>query len=143
MGTPVTKKVETAAKTKKGSNAPRQKDPLEQSIALIISSWDVFEALWEAQNDVLHGGDNALQEAEHNAIDSRLLQFKRESHLLLWQCDRQFINKPELVILNWPKKKKKERLLNLEHLHRVYVTELKREAEHLRPITDFFKPKRD
>jgi hypothetical protein len=130
-------------KPKKGSNTPRQKDALEQSIALITSSWDVFEALWEARNDVLHGGDNALQEAENNAIDSRLLQFKRESHLLLRQCNRHFINKPELVILNWPKKKKKERLLNLERLHRVYVTELKREAEHLRPITDFFKPKRD
>ena len=116
------------------SNAPRQKDALEQSIALITSSWDVFEALWEARNDVLHGGDNALQEAENNAIDSRLLQFKRESHLLLRQCNRHFINKPELVILNWPKKKKKERLLNLERLHRVYVIELKREAELLRPI---------
>jgi hypothetical protein len=38
--------------------------------------------------------------------------------------------------------KKKSRLMNLEKLHRIlYLTELKREAELLRPITDFFKPK--
>jgi hypothetical protein len=129
------KKWKPLPKPKMGSKTPRQKEALEQSVALIKSSWDVFEALWEARNDVLHGGENALKEAENDATaDSRLLQFKRESHLLLRQCDRHFINMPELVILNWPKKKKKERLLNLERLHRVYVIELKREAELLRPI---------
>ena len=135
MGSLVTKKWKPLPKPKKGSKTPHQKHALEQSIALIKS-------LWEARNEVLHGGENALKEAEDNATDSRLLRFKRESHLLLRQCDRHFINKPELVILNWPKKKKKERLFNLERLHRVYVTELKRETELLRPITDFFKPKR-
>lgn len=42
------------------SKAPWQKDALEQSILLIKAAWDVFEALWEAWNEIIHSRDNML-----------------------------------------------------------------------------------
>jgi hypothetical protein len=120
--------------------APRQKDALEQSVSLIRASWDVFESLWEARNEILHSGENMLTEAEMNSTDIRLVQFRRNCHTLLRACDWAFINKPEVQILNWSREKKRQRLYNLERLHRVYLTELKRESERQRPITDFFQP---
>lgn len=37
-----------------------KKDAMEQVITLITCSWDVFEALWEARNNILHGDENVL-----------------------------------------------------------------------------------
>jgi hypothetical protein len=87
-------------KQSNSSKTPRQKDALEQSIALVRSSWDIFEEMWEARNTILHGRENMLTEAELTATETRLLQFHRESHLLLRECDRKYIDKPILTILN-------------------------------------------
>jgi ribonuclease HI len=127
-------------KKKSDSKAPRQKDALEQSISLIKASWDVFEALWEARNEILHNGENMLTEAEMNSTELRLLQFRRNCNTLLRECDRAFIDKPEIQIMNWSPEKKRRRLFNLEKLHRIYLTELKRESERQRPITYYFQP---
>jgi hypothetical protein len=120
--------------------APRQKDALEQSVSLIRASWDVFESLWDTRNEILHSGENMLMEAEMNATEIRLIQFRRNCHTLLRECDWAFIDKPEVQILNWSREKKRHRLYNLERLHRVYLTELKKESERQRPITYFFQP---
>jgi hypothetical protein len=84
-----------------------------------------------------------LTEAEDSSTNSRLLEFRNDGHHLLRECDRGMINQPAIDILQWSRKRKRERLKNLERMHRVYVTELKREAESLHPITNYFKSKRD
>jgi hypothetical protein len=109
---------------------------------LIRGSWDVFEAMWTARNNILHGSDSMLAEAEDNYTNARLLRFRRESAFLLGQADQVHINISEVTILGWNRKKKQKRLRLLERLHKLHVMELKREASRLQPITAFFKPKR-
>jgi hypothetical protein len=129
-------------KTDKNGKKQYQKDPLEQSVSLIRTSWEIFEKLWETRNSILHDEENVLKEAIHNRIDSRLLEFRRDRDDLLRRSDHHLINIPAITILNWSAKTKKLRLQNLEKLHRVYIMELKRESERLQCITDFFEPKR-
>lgn len=43
----------------------------------------MFEAMWTARNNTLHGEDSHLIEREDGATISRLLQFHRECELLL------------------------------------------------------------
>ena len=83
-----------------------------------------------------------LTEVEDSYTLARLLEFKRCAHRMLRSSDKALIQYPEIDILGWSRSRKKEKLKNLERMHRVYLTELKRDAELLRPITDFFKPKR-
>jgi hypothetical protein len=61
---------------------------------------------------------------------------------MLSKSDHRLIKLPLATILGWSKDKKPSWLQNLERLIGVYLTELRKEAEHLRPITDFFEPKR-
>lgn len=83
-------------KPKKGSTTPPQKDALEQSVSLIRASWDVFEALWDIRNTVLHGGENMLTEAEDSSTNLWLLEFQNDSHNLLRKCERGMINQPAI-----------------------------------------------
>jgi hypothetical protein len=129
-------------KTTKDGKKQHQKDPLEQSVSLIRCSWDIFESLWEARNTILHGDENVFSEAIQNRVVARLIEFRRDAGTMLSKSDYHLIELPLATILSWTKDKKQSRLRNLERLHRVYLTELRREAERLRPITDFFEPKR-
>jgi hypothetical protein len=126
----------------KDGKAKHQKDPLEQSVSLVRCSWDIFESIWEARNTILHGDANVFLEALQNRVVARLIEFRRCAGEMLSKSDHHLIELPLATILGWSKDKKQLRLRNLERLHRVYLTELRREAERLRPITDFFKPKR-
>ena len=128
-------------KTRNGKKQA-QKDPLELSVSLIRGSWDVFEALWNARNTILHGPDSHLIEREDNATVSRLLQFHRESEFLLSSADRAFSRYPEATIRSWSRKKRLRKLQVLERLHKLHVIDLKRQAAKLQPITNFFEPKR-
>jgi hypothetical protein len=126
----------------KNGKKQSQKDPFELSVSLICGSWDVFEAMWTARNNILHGEDGQLIEKEDGATISRLVQFHRECELLLSSADCTFSRYPEATILSWTWKKRLQKLQILERLHRLHVIDLKQQVARLQPITAFFEPKR-
>ena len=70
----------------------------------------------------------------------RLLEFKQQKQTMLNRADHFSIEYDEVEIRKWSAEKKHQKLYNLERLHRVYLCELKREAEGLPQITDYFQP---
>lgn len=117
-----------------------QKDAMEQAIALITCSWDVFEALWEARNKILHGDENVLRDIELNECTEKLLEYRHLRFEHLRRGDHFIINHPVSEVIKWERTKKQATLATLEKLHRIYQMELQREADRLQPITRFFQP---
>jgi hypothetical protein len=70
-----------------GKKKEKQKDPLEQSIVLVQSVWNIFEAQWKCRNDILHSNHSALIEQSQDTLTTRLLEFKQDSKSLLGICD--------------------------------------------------------
>ena len=94
------------------------------------------------RNNILHGEESELTEREVNRKTARLLEFKRKKEELLSRNDYFLIDYDEWEIRKWSAEKKTQKILNLERMHRVYLSEVRREAEGLRKITDFFSPLR-
>jgi hypothetical protein len=47
---------------KPAKEGTREKDAVEQTVSLIRGSWNLFEAVWKTRNNILHGGDNEIDE---------------------------------------------------------------------------------
>jgi hypothetical protein len=62
-----------------GKKKEKRKDPLEQSVVLVQSVWDIFEAQWKCRNNILHSNDSALIERSRDTLTTRLLEFKQNS----------------------------------------------------------------
>ena len=82
--------------------------------------YGIFEEQWTKRNEILHGPDSQVEKAETNTATRRLLHYKRHSNDLLSPSDQQFINYPELTIINWSSKRKKDQLRLLNKLHRAW-----------------------
>ena len=50
------------------------------------------------------------------------------------------VENPVGDVIKWSRQKCRQILLDLDELHKLYLTELKLENERLQPITDFFRP---
>jgi hypothetical protein len=115
----------------------KQKDPLEQSIVLVQSVWNIFEAQWKCRNDILHSNDSALIERSQDTLTTRLLEFKQDSKSLLRSCDRFIIDNHSIQdVIKWPLQQKKAVIDLLERLHKVYSGELKADTA---PLTVTFR----
>jgi hypothetical protein len=129
-----------------GKTKERRKDPLEQSVLLVQSVWNIFEAQWTCRNSILHSNDSELIERSRDTITARLLEFKRDSRTLLRSCDRFIIDNHSIQdVIKWPLKRKKLIMDRLERLRKIYQGELKTEISSYRDISDYFikLPKKD
>jgi hypothetical protein len=86
-----------------GKQKEKRKDPLEQSVVLVQSVWNIFEAQWKCRNNILHSNDSALIERSHDTLTTRLLEFKQNSAQLLRICDRFIIDNHSIQdVIKWP-----------------------------------------
>ena len=119
---------------------PYRKDPLEQAAALQLATWDIFEAVWNTRNTILHGEDSKLSEKiEHQKI-ARILEFKNSKELMLRRSDHFIVSFQEGDVIKWTSRKRRRMVEILERLHKVHLSELKLEREGLQRITLFFQP---
>ena len=113
---------------------------MEQSISLIRGVWDIMEAVWECRNSILHGKESQLLSKSEESVTARLLEFRLGNLEMLPRCDRFIITKDTVRdVIKWPRERKKAVLDHLETLHKVYVSELRRESEGYRDIRSYFK----
>jgi hypothetical protein len=122
-----------------GETKTRRKDPLQQSIMLIQSVWDIFEAQWSCRNSILHSNDSELIERSRDTLTARLLEFRRESKTLLRSSDRFIIDNYSIQdVIKWPLTRKKAVVEFLEKLHKIYCSEMKTETASYRDIASYF-----
>jgi hypothetical protein len=99
-----------------GKQKEKRKDPLEQSVVLVQSLWNIFEAQWKCRNNILHSNDSALIERSRDTLLTRLLEFKQNSEQLLRSCDRFIIDNHSIQdVIKWPLQWKKAMIDLLEH----------------------------
>jgi hypothetical protein len=125
---------------KPAKEGTREKDAVEQTVSLIRGSWNLFEAVWKTRNNILHGGDNEIDERAQSQMLERLLEYRRERFSLLRPCDHFIIAHPVSDVIKWTRYRMKAKLELLDKLSRLYVLEKEREAKGLQAITDFFRP---
>lgn len=82
--------------------------------------WDIFEELWTKRNEILHGPDSHVEKAKITTATRRLLHYKRHSNDLLSPSAQYLINYPELTIINWSSRRKKNQLRVLNKLHQLW-----------------------
>jgi len=122
-----------------GEKKIRRRDPLEQSVLLIQSVWNIFEAQWQCRNEILHSNDSELIERSRDTLTARLLEFRRESKNMLRSCDRFVIDNHSVQdVIKWPLRRKKAAVEYLEKLHKIYCGELKTETASYRDIASYF-----
>ena len=122
-----------------GKKKEKRKDPLEQSVVLVQSVWNIFEAQWKCRNDILHSNDSALIERSRDTLTTRLLEFKRNSRQLLRSCDRFIIENHNIQdVIKWPLQRKKAMIDLLERLYKVYSSEVTTETASYRDISEYF-----
>eukprot|EP00956_Cyclotella_meneghiniana_P023204 scaffold44714_cov61-Cyclotella_meneghiniana.AAC.4 len=122
-----------------GKTKEKRKDPLEQSIVLVQGVWNIFEARWNCRNCILHSNDSALIERSRDTLMTRLLEYKRDSKILLRSCDRFIIDNHSIQdVIKWPLQRKKAVIDLLDRLHKIYNGELKAETASYRDISDYF-----
>ena len=97
---------------------PKQRSPYQMGVLLQETVWDIFEELWTKRNEILHGPNSHVEKAETSTATRRLLHYKRHSNDLLSPSAQHQINFPELTIINWSSKRKKDQLRVLDKLHR-------------------------
>jgi hypothetical protein len=98
-----------------------------------------MESLWTCRNNILHSNDSTLIERSRDTLTSRLLDFKRNSRLLLRSCDRYIIDNHSIQdVIKWPLQRKKAYADFLERLQKIYNGELKQENASYRDIREFF-----
>ena len=62
-----------------GKPLGRRKDPLQQSVLLIKCAWDLFEAVWECRNGILHSNQNKLEVQAEEDVTSAPSNDKTDS----------------------------------------------------------------
>jgi hypothetical protein len=80
-----------------GKSKDKRKDPLKQSVVLVLGVWDIMESLWECRDNILHSNDSELIKRSQGTLTLKLLGFKRDSRLLLQSCDRFIIDNHSLI----------------------------------------------
>ena len=117
-----------------------QKDPMEQTTALIQAVWTIFENQWSQRNDLLHGSENELLPRYRQERYKKYFEYRREKYSKLRRCDHHMVEHPMGDVIKWSRQKCRKILLDLDELHKLYLKELKLENERLQPITAFFRP---
>jgi hypothetical protein len=115
----------------------REKDAVEQTVSLVLGSWNLFEAVWKARNTILHGGDNEIDERAQSQMLERLLEYRRKRFSLLQPCNHFIIAHPVSNVIKWTHDRMKAKLELLDKLSRLYALEKGREAKGLQVIRDF------
>ena len=116
----------------------RRKDPIQQATMLVRCAWDLFEAVWECRNRILHSNESKLTAHNDESLTTDLLDFKRQNTTDLRCCDRYIINKyADDGIIKWRIPRKRSTLTLLIDLRRIYQNELRLEGTGHRDIRDF------
>ena len=128
-----------------GEKKQRRKEPLEQSVTMIRGVWNIFEAIWECRNNILHSKDSQLIERSRESITRKLLEYKSKNLTLLRRCDRFIIDGYSVrEVIRWPLPRKKAMLDLLDELNKVYQEEIKHDKALYRDIRKFIeKPTSD
>ena len=106
-------------------------------VLLQETTWSIFEEVWAKRNEILHGANNHTERAEMTTTTRRLLEYKRRSTELLSPHDQIVIAYPELTILNWTMRRKKNELKRLNTLHKAWKRDRQLQIEGQRRLYDF------
>jgi hypothetical protein len=122
-----------------GKTKVKRRDPLQQSVLLVQSVWEIFEAQWACRNSILHSNESELIERSRDTLTARILEFRRESKTLLRSSDRFIIDNYSIQdVIKWPLTRKKAVVEFLEKLHKIYCGETKKEIASYRDIASYF-----
>jgi hypothetical protein len=68
--------------------------------------------MWKARNNILHGGDNKIDEHPHSQMLEHLLEYSRERFSTLWACacDHFIIAHPVSDVIKWSRDRMKSKL---------------------------------
>jgi hypothetical protein len=95
---------------------PNCKYPPEPAISLVTQAWDLFEALWCKQNEILHSSTSALLNKIDRNCTNRFLEFKRNQND--WICSTYcfMLDVPQRDFLSWLRERRRSLLHMWEHL---------------------------
>ena len=103
--------------------------PYQMEVLLNESVWDIFKNVWTQRNEILHNTDSYTSRAEATNATNRLLWYKRHKTELFSESNYYLICHPEIVIINWKLRKKKQQLEILDNSHREWKKECKLREE--------------
>jgi hypothetical protein len=112
---------------------------------MIQGVWNIFKAIWECRNNILHSKDSQLIERSRESITRKLLEYKSKNLTLLRRCDRFIIDGYSIrEVIRWPLLRKKAMLDLLDELNKFYQEEIKHDKALYRDIRKFIeKPTSD
>ena len=101
---------------KRDGKTPNCKYPPEPAISLVTQAWDLFEALWSKQNEILHSSTSALLNKIDRNCTNRFLEFKRNQND--WFCSTYcfMLDVPQRDFLSWLRERRRSLLHMWEHL---------------------------
>ena len=123
--------------TEKTKKKVRDKSALEMSVYLVEECWRFFEKIWAVRNKILHSTDGYAAQAATSEWTRRLLRYKFKQNELLHYCDRHHVDYPVEVILAWNRKRKRNLLRILDKFHKIYLKDIRLEAEGQRKLDDY------
>ena len=118
---------------------PKCKSPPELAVSLITQVWDLFEAMWNTRNEILHSPESALLDKIDRDCTNRFLEFKRNQNDWFRSTDRFMIDVPLRDFLSWPREKRRSLLHTWERLKNVYSSENDAQLRIQRRIDTFFE----
>lgn len=112
--------------TRPSQNKKRHRDrnPLEMSALLVEEVWNLFNKLWQARNDILHGSESYEAQVENRHRTEQLLTYRRRRNIFLSPGDRHLIEHLPRDIISWDKFRKKKLLRVLDTCRAQYMKEL-------------------
>ena len=105
-------------------------------VLLNESVWEIFEKVWTQRNEILHNSDSYTSREEAKSANQRLLLYKRLQKDLLSPNDYCLIGHPEIVVINWKTRKKKQQLKILDNAHKEWKKEYKLRKEGQRRLNE-------
>ena len=110
-------------------NPPKQRSPYQMGVLLQETVWSIFEEVWAKRNSILHEPNNHVDRAEMDSITRKLLDYKQNSMDLLSPHDQNCVDYPEITIVNWTLRQKKDHLKRLNKRHKAWKQDCKHRRE--------------
>ena len=104
---------------------------------MVKASWNLFESIWQARNEILHSLDGHAAKVAHQFHLDRLIEIKRNATRWLAPGDRNHMAYPIGTIASWDRKRIKKMRVIMDRLCRIYKDDCELEAEGQKKLTKY------
>ena len=118
---------------------PKCKSPPELAVSLITQVWDLFEAMWNTRNEILHSPESALLDKIDRDCTNHFLEFKRNQDNWFRSTDCFMVDVPLWDVLSWSRDRRCSLFHTWERLKNVYLSENDAQLGVQRRIDTFFE----